>query len=218
MKSLLGTLMLLALALLRPGDLFADSYTAAGLTFSDELGGFRLLSVSGTGTLADPIIVVEEITRVGAAILTVRGSQIRESTGPSILPAPIINLAVVKIVINGSRRVWTGFDMELQTVANRPSPYEDGLSFDQMGSFDGAPFRSDSFADARRISEPYDRVRFASGSVDPGKAGRFTLYITDPTPKAEFFLLQEPLLLLAGPSDPPQPWAGDLRRQSARRP
>ena len=52
-----------------------DTFTAGGLTFSDELGGFRLISVSGTGTSADPIVIVEEVTDVGPAILVIRGRQ-----------------------------------------------------------------------------------------------------------------------------------------------
>ncbi len=109
-----------------------------------------------------------------------------------------IHLAVIKIVINRTGRVWTGFDLELQEVPKQPSPYEDGLSFDQLGSFSGERFESDSFTNARRVSEPYDRVQYHGGAVDPGQAVRFNFYITDPTPKPEFFLLQEPQLLIAG--------------------
>ena len=36
-------------------------FSAGGYSFSDELGGFRLLSASGTGTSDDPIVVREEI-------------------------------------------------------------------------------------------------------------------------------------------------------------
>ena len=35
----------------------ADPITVEGLTFSDELGNFRLVSVTGTGTLNDPFVV-----------------------------------------------------------------------------------------------------------------------------------------------------------------
>ena len=41
----------------------AEEFTAGGLRFSDELGGFRLISVTGSGTASDPIVVVEEITQ-----------------------------------------------------------------------------------------------------------------------------------------------------------
>jgi hypothetical protein len=186
----------LACATLWSGSVRADTFTAAGLSFSDELGGFRLISASGAGTIADPIVVVEEITQVGPAVLVVRGAQLIQHQGQQSMT--FIHLAVIKIVINGTGRVWTGFDLELQEVPKQPSPYEDGLSFDQLGSFSGERFESDSFTNARRVSEPYDRVQYHGGAVDPGQAVRFNFYITDPTPKPKFFLLQEPQLLIAG--------------------
>ncbi len=188
----------LACAALWPDSADAETFTAGGLSFSDELGGFRLISASGTGTIADPIVVVEEITQVGPAVLVVRGAQLVQHQNKLALPASFIYLAVTKIVINGTRRVWAGFDLELQERLKQPSRYEDGLSFDQLGSFAGEHFQSDVFVNARRESEPYDRVRFHGGAVDPGDAVRFNFYISDLTPKPEFFLLQEPQLLISG--------------------
>ncbi len=188
----------LACAALWPDNAEAETFTAGGLSFSDELGGFRLISASGTGAIADPIVVVEEITQVGPAVLVVRGAQLIQHQNQPAIAASFIHLAVIKIVINSTRRVWTGFDLELQERPKQPSPYEDGLSFDQLDSFAGERFQSDRFVNARRESEPYDRVRFHGGAVDPGDAVRFNFYITDLTPKPEFFLLQEPQLLIAG--------------------
>jgi hypothetical protein len=198
MKPLLITGVFLACAVLWAGSSQADTYNAAGLSFSDELGGFRLISASGAGTVADPIVVVEEITQVGPAVLVVRGAQLIQHQDQPAMTMSFIHLAVIKIVINGTGRVWTGFDLELQEILKQPSPYEDGLSFDQLGSFSGERFESDSFTNARRVSEPYDRVRYHGGGVDPGQVVRFNFYITDPTPKPKFFLLQEPQLLIAG--------------------
>ncbi len=188
----------LACAALWPDSAEAATFTAGGLSFSDELGGFRLISASGTGAIADPIVVVEEITQVGPAVLVVRGAQLVQHQNQPAIPASFFHLAVIKIVINSTRRVWTGFDLELQERLKQPSPYEDGLSFDQLGIFAGERFQSDGFVNVRRESEPYDRVRFHGGAVDPGEAVRFNFYITDVSPKPEFFLLQEPLLLLTG--------------------
>jgi hypothetical protein len=175
----------------------AEDFTAGGLRFSDELGGFRLISVTGSGSASDPIIVVEEITRVGPAVLTIRGQQMIAMKDAPARKAAFVNLAVIKVVINGTHRAWTGFDLELQEELKKPSPYEDGLSFDQLGSFSDEPFASDSFSLTRRMPEPYDRVQFYDGSVDPGAAVRFNLFITDPTPASVFYLLQEPLLIIA---------------------
>ncbi len=176
----------------------AEDFTAGGLRFSDELGGFRLISVTGSGSASDPIVVVEEITQVGPAVLVVRGQQMIAMKDAPARKAAFVNLAVIKVVINGTHRVWAGFDLELQEELNKPSPYEDGLSFDQLGSFSDQPFNSDSFSLTRRMPEPYDRVQFYDGSVDPGAAVRFNLFITDPTPASEFYLLQEPHLIIAG--------------------
>lgn len=192
-----GALMVAAW-LLQPAAAAAETFSAGGLQFSDELGGFRLISVSGTGTAADPIVIVEEVTDVGPAVLVIRGQQMSTGRGGAEYPASFVNLAVIKVAINRTKRVWTGYDLELQEIFKTPSPYEDGLSFDQLGSFSDEPFRADAFARTRRLEEPYDRVRFHQGSVDPGAAVRFNLFITDPTPAAEFYLLQEPQLLVAG--------------------
>ncbi len=176
----------------------AEVFTAGGLFFSDELGGFRLISVTGSGSVSDPIVVVEEILETGPAVLTIRGQQMISLEDAPDMPASFVNLAVIKVVINGTKRVWTGFDLELQEELNQPSPYHDGLSFDQLGSFSNEPFVSDSFTLTRQMPEPYDRVHFYDGSVDPGSAVRFNLFITDPTPAPLFYLLQEPHLLIAG--------------------
>ena len=194
--------LLLALGLaLGAGEARAKVWTAGGLTFSDELGGFRLISVSGLGSIEDPIVIVEELTGIDPAVLVIRGQQDRApsaATGGDVIAGrPILYLAVIKIVLNRSRRVWGGFDLELQQELGRPSPYGDGLSFDQMGGF-GARLHSDRFAANRQIYEPYDRVRFELGSVDPDAQARFRFFITDPTPVEEFYLLQEPRLLMAG--------------------
>jgi hypothetical protein len=199
-SSLNATLACLGLAL-SAGPLAAEDFAAGGLHFSDELGGFHLISVSGSGSLSDPIVVVEEVTEPGPVVLTIRGQQMIFSDDAPPRKAAFINLAVIKVVINSTQQVWTGYDLELEEELRKPSPYEDGLSFDQLGSFADEPFTSDSFALTHRLPEPYDRVHFYDGSVDPGAAVRFNLFITDPTPAPEFYLLQEPHLIIAGPTD-----------------
>lgn len=194
---LIATLFCLGLAVpAQPAP--AEEFTAGGLHFSDELGGFRLISVTGSGSSSDPIVVVEEITQVGPAVLIIRGHQMITTEDGPARKAAFVNLAIIKVVINATHRVWTGFDLELQEELKKPSPYQDGLSFDQLGSFSDEPFASDSFTLTRRMPEPYDRVQFFDGSVDPGAAVRFNLFITDPTPASEFYLLQEPHLIIAG--------------------
>ncbi len=198
MKSLLLASGILAALLLRSAALAAASFSGAGFEFSDELGGLRLISVSGSGSRADPVVLVEEMAGTGPAILVVRSHRATSGDRWAGGSAGFINLAVIKIVINAGKRVWTGFDLELREVLDSPSPYEDGLSFDQGGSFSGEPFGSDRFRRTLRLNEPYDRVQFHDGSVAPEATVRFNFTITDPTPVAEFYLLQEPLRLVAG--------------------
>jgi len=187
----------------------AGVWAAGGLTFSDELGGFRLISVSGKGTASDPLVIVEEIVELKPVTLVIRKHRLEPPEGAAITGQAFVNVAVIKVVINASQRVWGAFDLELQEVFKEPSPYGDGLSFDQMRGFDEV-VTSDGFASSRQVYEPYDRVRFQDGSVDPGATVRFSFRITDPTPVGEFYLLQEPRLLMA------RPWPSGPRL--ARRP
>ncbi len=203
MKALLLAAALFAVGLL-PQAAKAEIWAAGGLLFSDELGGFKIISVSGHGTTEDPIVIVEELIRLGTAILVIRVD--KEIIQPSLDLARTnyVNTALVKIVTNGTRRVWSGFDLELRQDLKKPSPYGDGLSFDQMGSFRGLVAHADRFASTSEVSEPFDRVLFTNGSVDPGRSVTMSLYITDPTPVSEFYLFQEPKLLIAdnGPAVP----------------
>jgi hypothetical protein len=167
--------------------------SAGGYSFSDELGGFRLVSATGAGTPDDPVVVVEEFDEAAPATLVIRRvARDADPRLPSYLP-----LTLEKVVVNRSRRVWAGFEVELQEVLKRPSEYGDGLSFNQYGA---APpdVASDAFAENDRLFEPYDRIRFQSGHVDPETTARFRLTITDPTPIREFYLVQDPKLLSAG--------------------
>jgi hypothetical protein len=174
----------------------AAAWTAGGFIFSDELGGFRLLSVSGRGTAGDPIVIVEEITELRPVTLIIRDARDEQPDDETIPQRSFLYLAMIKVVINGTKRVWAGFDLELQQEITQPSVYGDGLSFDQMGGFTES-FQSDSFAISRQVYEPYDRVRFQEGSVDPGATVRLRFFVTDPTPVPEFYLLQDPQLLMA---------------------
>ena len=103
---------------------------------------------------------------------------------------------MVKIVINGSGRDWGAFDIELREEPRTPSDYRDGLSFGQMYGTN-RKVESDRFEGWRQLDEPIDRITFFSGEIRQKEAGRFGFLITDPTPAARFYLLQEPRLVLA---------------------
>lgn len=184
-----------ALLVVYGGQATAAEFAANGYSFSDELGDFRILGVSGTGSKADPFVVDEELFGIGPVILVIRrlsaGSKTNDVTGGTLA-----TFHLVKRVHNRSRGIWIGFDMELQEIRNRPSIYGDGLSFGQS-TRKANTIRSDRFARTVRRYEPYDQLSFEAGHVDPDEIALFRLHITDLTPVSEFFLMQNPQTLYA---------------------
>ncbi len=168
--------------------------SAGGFSFSDELGGFRLISVSGSGTTTEPFVIVEEIFDNLPAVLVIRRQTGFEKL-PSWKPGAGSKLIYVKKIIrNLTNRGWTGFDLELRQLLDEPSRYEDGLSFNQVTRKE-TDVTSDKFADHRRRFEPRDSIRFEKGHVDTGAQLTLRLPISDTTPVGKFYLMQEPIYL-----------------------
>ncbi len=158
-----------------------------GLTFSDELGGFDIVKASGSGSLEDPFVLVENITGDGPSILIIRGMS--HAFGNRIRSHHEVGFALTKIVRNRTKRPWSVFNLELREFMDQSSPFGDGLSFGQASEA-GRPFRSDRFAEVLETTEPYDGVQFGGGVVEPGETVAVSVVITDTTPTWEFFLLQ----------------------------
>jgi len=167
----------------------AQPATVAGVTFSDERGGFVVLDASGGGTLADPFVVVEEIHGPGAAVLVIRG--VTDDLGNRVGTYHPTGFALRKIVTNRTDATWTFVEFELQQELGVASDTFDGLSFGQ-GARSGRPFLSDRFAVAAEISEPLDYISFQDGIVAPGETVVFNVIITDTTPVPVFYLIQRP--------------------------
>ncbi len=167
----------------------AAPMTVEGITFSDEEGDFTILKVSGTGTLADPFVVVEDVTG-DTPVLVIRGMSI--GFGNRVGSQHVIGFALAKIAINHTKSSWSEYRMELRTTPTEPSPYGDGLSFAQ-GYRGGPPASSSAFHHARVIDEPFDAIDYTDGTVKPGESVSFDFMITDMTPKPEVFLLQQPV-------------------------
>ena len=171
----------------------AASFEAGGLIFSDELGGFRLVSARGEGTSADPIILVEELTSLRPAVLTIRPAM----TSPSrSIRLGVLRRSLIKVVINRSARRWSGFDLELRDPKGEASLFSDGLSFDQP-SLKREPLSSDRFSDNQIQDEPYDRLRFDHGSVAAEEIVRLSFSIVDVNALPIFYLAQEPIILMS---------------------
>lgn len=168
----------------------------AGFSFSDELGGFEIVSVRGRGTNDDPIVVVQRQHRADPVTMVIRPLEKPYPNG-EMKRQTFVNFSLVVAVTNGSNRNWAGMDLELQEVQGKPSIYHDGLSFDQLNSFSPRVFRSDKFTRFSDLLEPYDRIRFEGGYVVPAESVRLKVYITDVTPIDVFYLVQDPQILMA---------------------
>jgi hypothetical protein len=173
----------------------AEPITVDSLTFSDELGGVRLEQGWGSGSLDDPIVLVEEITGDGPAILIVRGMTHR--FGNRIRSHHEVGFALTKLVRNGTGQPWSLFNLELREFLDSASPFGDGLSFGQA-SDTGRPFRSDRFVEGVETTEPFDGVQFVDGVVEPGETVALSFIVTDTTPRWQFYLLQKRDSPLAG--------------------
>ena len=197
---------LLVGGLLWAGSASAVEITQEGLSFSDEGGGFTLLSVKGRGSLDDPYIIVEDVTGPRQAVLVIRGLK---RVGNRIGTHHIAGIAVTKIVFNRSKDVWQNYQMELREIESRHSPYEDGLSFAQ-NTVISSSFTGSSFPNLQRFDEPQDTLGFSGKAVPPGESAQFSFLITDMSPVEKFYLFQEPLQPVSSLENPGEVQEGAL--------
>jgi hypothetical protein len=193
-QSMPGRICLAALLFLPPiGPAQAEPYkvwATGAYSFSDELGGFRITGVSGSGTREDPIVITEELESATPVTLTIRTTRdIRPFDSSGNYANGIMHMHID--ALNNSGQAWIEFEFELQEILDQPSVFGDGLSFDQRRT-DGKNIFSSSFARFDRDFEPYDRLLFKNGKVDPLKTASFDFLITDYTPRWTFFLVQDP--------------------------
>lgn len=171
------------------------TWRAGNYSFSDELGGFTIRSVAGTGTRENPIVIEEELHSASPVTMTVRaagaaldpGGQWTAQQGNLVTSALFLRI----VVINGSGQSWIEFEFELQEILHRASVFGDGLSFDQRRE-NSERITSSAFQHFSRDFEPYDRLRFIEGKVDPRETADFEFALTDFTPRWQFFLVQDP--------------------------
>jgi hypothetical protein len=168
----------------------AREWLAGSYSFSDELGGFVIKSVSGSGTQKDPYIIEEAFDSSSPVTLVIRARRpIRPFDDGTLYANGILYMRIE--VRNGSGQGWVEFEFELQEILHQPSVFSDGLSFDQRrGKSDMVS--SDAFSKYSRDFEPYDKLRFHDGKIDPGDTAGFSFLITDYTPKSVFYLVQDP--------------------------
>ena len=167
------------------GRWFAGAYS-----FSDEAGGLPIPDGPRPGARDDPFVVVEEFLSSSPVTLTIRATvPLRPLDRSGAFANGDLHVRIE--AVNGSGQAWIEFELELPEVRDRPSPFGDGLSFDQRKE-DTQTISSDSFARFSRDFEPYDRLLYRDGHVDPGATAGFSFFITDFTPRSEFYLVQDP--------------------------
>jgi hypothetical protein len=168
----------------------APKWIAGVYSFSDELGGFTITGVSGTGTKQDPIIITEELNSASPVTLVIRATQIMHPfTVGGDAQTGFTHFRLV--TLNNSGLAWVEFEFELQEIQDVPSTFGDGLSFDQRRS-ETDNIGSDHFTEFSRDFEPYDRLRFRDGKVDPMETSTFSFFVTDFTPRSQFYIVQDP--------------------------
>jgi len=185
--------LLLALSTLAPVDAYAEQvkvWATGAYSFSDELGGFRITGASGIGTKEDPIVITEELNSATPVTLTIRTTKPIQAFGSAGEFANGVMYMRID-VLNNSGHAWVEFQFELQEILDRASVFGDGLSFDQRNKTPDNIWSS-SFADFDRDFEPYDRLLFKNGKIDPLKTANFNFLITDYTPRWTFYLVQDP--------------------------
>ena len=182
-KAFLAAIVALGLAVPAHGG----AMTIEGITFSEGSSNIRLLDVSGTGTLADPFVVLEEILAAGDAVLAVEVHE--KDFGSRVSTVHSFGFALVKVVVNQTRETWNFFNIELEGTLGIGSDYYDGLSFGQKAQVN-RPFTSDRFSGVEDIVEPRDVLRFGQGRVRPGERVSFRLAVTHTGRAPSFFLVQ----------------------------
>lgn len=172
----------------RAGD--AHAAEPPPYVFSDELGGFSVTVLGGIGSRDSPVRIKQILRTASPVTLVVRAAR---PVNPLGAPADFATgtIHVVLDVTNDSGIPWVGLELELQERLEQPSIFGDGLSFDQRRiARDGA--HSNAFANARREFEPYDRLLFEDGSLDPKNHAEFRFLITDLTPTRVFYVKLDP--------------------------
>jgi len=162
--------------------------TVEGITFSDERGSFAIRGVTGTGSLTDPFVVVEDVTGLEPMlIIRLPGAGLDNRIGTR----DPMGMAIVKVVINHSGATWYGFRIEPRETPARSSPDSDGLSLGQGWSA-RPPAASDAFRHVQIADQPQDVLDFDDGQIEDGQTVVFSFFLTDSTWQSEIVVLQAP--------------------------
>jgi hypothetical protein len=178
------------LAPARAEDPAPTVWVTGAYSFSDELGGFTIRAAGGDGTVDNPFLITQEMTSATPVTMVIRALRpVRAFDTSGKFPNGFTHFRIE--VVNSSGLAWIECEFELQEILNKPSVFGDGLSFDQRRG-DSDRVSSDSFVTWSRDFEPYDKLLFTGGKVDPLATARFSFLVTDFTPKRTFYLVFDP--------------------------
>ena len=82
-------------------------WIAGDYSFSDELGGFEILGVSGTGSAGDPIVVEQRLTETGPAVLVIRAAFAPEGW-VDFRYSPFLQISIVAVITNARHQAGAG--------------------------------------------------------------------------------------------------------------
>lgn len=172
-----------------------EVWRTGAYSFSDELGGFKIRSVSGIGTKANPILIEQEMFSASPVTLVIRAvAKVNPAGQPGVFATGMMHMKFR--TLNNSGIAWMEYEFELQEQLGIPSVHGDGLSFDQR-RVNPENRSSDSFRIHNTDFDPNDRLVFTDGHVDPLETADFKFFITDFTPKLEFYIRQDPRIPLS---------------------
>lgn len=171
-------------------DLGQTVWITGAYSFSDELGGFTITGAGGQGTADNPFVITQEVNSASPITMVIRAQRpVRPLDYSGEFPNGFTYFRIQ--VVNNSGLAWVECEFELQEILNKPSVFGDGLSFDQRRT-DTTTISSDAFDTWSRDFEPYDKLLFTNGKVDPLGAASFSFLVTDFTPKRTFYLVFDP--------------------------
>jgi len=191
MPALTGVLALMCCAAAsHAGDDSETLWDAGAYSFSDELGGFKIVAIGGDGTREHPFVIQQEMETASPVTLVIRAMRpIKPFDSSGKYPNGFTHFRME--VLNNSGIAWLEVEFELQEILNKPSVFGDGLSFDQRRG-DSDNVTSDSFGRWSRDFEPYDKLLFTEGKVDPLRTASFSFLVTDFTPRRTFYIVMDP--------------------------
>jgi hypothetical protein len=139
--------------------------------------------------MEDPFVVKEEVTGPNDPVLVIKN--FTRDFGNRVGTQHTAAFAMVKIVVNKTGRAWQGYQLELREIENRPSTYEDGLSFGQASTV-ADEYVNSTLPHSQRLDEPEDSLGFGGDSILPGAEATFRFIISDMSPLYRFYLVQRP--------------------------